>query len=318
MERFREHDTVLKASILALSGFVVIFTLVAIVTASQNRSQLDQRPGELAASIASTSEEKKAEVPFPTTIVGARAAIVVDLNTQETIYEKNADTVMPLASVTKLMTAYVAASELELTARHTIDSVDLEPDGDWGVLYGDTLSIEDLLGITLVASSNDMANALAHAAGEGSVSAFVKKMNEAAAEMGAKGMRFANPSGLDTTASKAGAEGSARDVATLLETITRQQLDMARVSSKESFVANGAYGTEYAYKNTNDVVGEIPGLLISKTGYTDLAGGNLAIVFDAGVNQPFAIVVLGSTQTGRFEDVTALASSTVSYLHAQN
>lgn len=316
MERFRQHDTVLKASILALSGFVVVFTLVAIVAASRN-TQLDQSPGSLAAAIESAPLEEKKNKPFPETTVGARAAIVVDLNAKKAIYEKNADTVLPLASITKLMTAYVAASNADLSTSHTIDNIDLAPDGAWGLLYGDSFTLKQLLGIALVASSNDAAEALAHAVGHGSVSSFVTKMNETAPKIGAKTMRFSNPSGLDTTASQAGAEGSARDVAALLETITSEQIDVIRISSEDEYTTTGTYGIEYQYKNTNDTVGDTQGLLVSKTGYTDLAGGNLAIVFDAGVNEPFAIVVLGSTQEGRFTDVAALASSTLAYLKSQ-
>ena len=55
-------------------------------------------------------------------------------------------------------------------------------------------------------------------------------------------------------------------------------------------------------------------MILSKTGDTDLAGGNLAVAYDAGINEPIIIVVLGSTQEGRFADVATLASSTAAYL----
>ena len=57
----------------------------------------------------------------------------------------------------------------------------------------------------------------------------------------------------------------------------------------------------------------MPGLLRSKTGFTDLAGGNLAVIFDAGMNHPVAIVVLGSTQSGRFTDVKTLMAATLAH-----
>jgi D-alanyl-D-alanine carboxypeptidase len=50
-------------------------------------------------------------------------------------------------------------------------------------------------------------------------------------------------------------------------------------------------------------------LIASKTGYTDLAGGNLAVAFDAGVNRPIVIAVLGSSREERFSDVEKLASA---------
>jgi D-alanyl-D-alanine carboxypeptidase len=54
-------------------------------------------------------------------------------------------------------------------------------------------------------------------------------------------------------------------------------------------------------------------MLLSKTGFTDLAGGNLAIVFDAGVNHPVAVVVLGSTEDSRFTDVSELVGATLAH-----
>jgi D-alanyl-D-alanine carboxypeptidase len=59
-------------------------------------------------------------------------------------------------------------------------------------------------------------------------------------------------------------------------------------------------------------------LLGSKTGLTDLAGGNLAVVFDAGFDHPVGVVVLGSSEKGRFEDVEKLVWSTIEYLNQNN
>jgi len=64
-------------------------------------------------------------------------------------------------------------------------------------------------------------------------------------------------------------------------------------------------------------VTSIPGILLSKTGYTDLAGGNLVVVFDAGINHRVAVVVLGSTQTARFTDVEKLIHATLASFRRQ-
>ena len=70
---------------------------------------------------------------------------------------------------------------------------------------------------------------------------------------------------------------------------------------------NGDY---HNAQNTNSTVNRIPGLIGSKTGYTTLAGGNLVIAFDVGLNHPIVIAVLGSTRDGRFEDVLKLTKAT--------
>jgi D-alanyl-D-alanine carboxypeptidase len=62
----------------------------------------------------------------------------------------------------------------------------------------------------------------------------------------------------------------------------------------------------HIFPNTNEALEHLPGLIASKTGYTDLAGGNLAIVFDKGIGHHFVAVVLGSSRQGRFSDMRAL------------
>jgi D-alanyl-D-alanine carboxypeptidase len=73
-------------------------------------------------------------------------------------------------------------------------------------------------------------------------------------------------------------------------------------------------GFIHTAENTNKQVYSFPGLLGSKTGYTDYAGGNLAVVFDAGLNHPIAVVVLGSSLDGRFTDVRKLVDATAEYM----
>jgi len=84
-------------------------------------------------------------------------------------------------------------------------------------------------------------------------------------------------------------------------------------STARSQVTESSYSTIHTGKNTDTIVDDIPGILASKTGYTNLAGGNLAIAFNVGINHPVVIVVLDSTYNGRFTDVERLAQATLSY-----
>jgi D-alanyl-D-alanine carboxypeptidase len=72
-------------------------------------------------------------------------------------------------------------------------------------------------------------------------------------------------------------------------------------------------GVVHTFANTDLDVTHIPDPLLSKTGYTDLAGGNLVVVYDAGINHPIAVVVLGSTENGRFTDVQQLVNATLAH-----
>ena len=64
-------------------------------------------------------------------------------------------------------------------------------------------------------------------------------------------------------------------------------------------------------QNTNKALDRIPGIVASKTGFTDLAGGNLAIALEAGPLRPIIVVVLGSTEEGRFDDVANLTNAAI-------
>lgn len=316
MERFRAQDTVLKASVLALAGAVITVVSIAVAFAVRDEAApLDTRPTNLASAVGSTTEVAKPKRNFPETIVAARAAIVVDLSTGEAVYAKNADAVLPLASITKLMTTYVAARRGVLEKSHTIDATDLATEGESGLNAGDTLTVEQLVALALVPSSNDSATAIARTTAD-NVTRFVGYMNDEAKRLGAKDMTFRNPTGLDVDLSTAGAVGSARDVSKLIGALASEYRDVVRPSINRSLVEAGSFGIQYRYENTNPTVSSVAGLIVSKTGFTDLAGGNLAIAFDAGMNEPYAIVVLGSSQDGRFADVTALASSTAAYLRS--
>lgn len=71
---------------------------------------------------------------------------------------------------------------------------------------------------------------------------------------------------------------------------------------------------DHQVKNTNEAVERFPGLIASKTGFTSLAGGNLAVAFEAGPMYPIIIVVLGSTLEERFNDIEKLIWASLEYL----
>ena len=110
-----------------------------------------------------------------------------------------------------------------------------------------------------------------------------------------------------------GGYGSAYDLARLAGALVAQSPEIAAATTQSSAEAVSAGGTAFSVKNTDPMVGTIPRLLLSKTGYTDLAGGNLAIVFDAGSGHPIAVVILGSSQKERFTDGAALIAATLAH-----
>lgn len=130
----------------------------------------------------------------------SQCVCVMDADTGEVLYEKNAEQELPMASVTKTMTALVALEHGDMTATTTateeaLATVDLESTRI-GFVAGEQLSIDELMYCMLVYSANDAANILAAAIG-GSVEKFVAMMNEKAEELGCTHTHFVNPNGLD-------------------------------------------------------------------------------------------------------------------------
>lgn len=231
----------------------------------------------------------------------AKAAVVIELESGQVLYQKNAYEPLPLASLTKLMSAEVVLSQKPLDTPVRITEAHLTPEGNSGLRAGATVRLGDLIRLGLVASSNDAMQAAASTLGKNGTEA----MNAAAAELGLTKTHFRNPTGLDTSEHEAGAEGSAYDVAWLAIHFLKNHPDLFELTTAPAVVV-AQNNQVLSAKATSLPLQSIPGFVAGKTGYTDLAGGNMVAIFDLEPGRPVAAVVLGSTYNGRFEDIKAL------------
>lgn len=256
----------------------------------------------------------------------AKTVYVYDINDHKIIYQKNEQAQLPLASLTKLMTALTAIELAPKNAKVTIRKEFLAEEGDSGLKDGEVWDLNKLVDFSLIVSSNDGVRSVASVIGAtlGNTNDysmgradFIKKMNEKAVSIGMKQTYFLNESGLDESATQSGAYGSAEDVAKLMEYMIKnvpEILEATKLQNEDIASLSKIHNAQ----NTNTNIGKIPNLIASKTGYTNLAGGNLVVAFDASVGRPVIIVVLGSTQNGRFTDVMELASTTMQYIRESN
>jgi D-alanyl-D-alanine carboxypeptidase len=247
--------------------------------------------------------------------IEAKAGFVYDITQQRVLFQKSADEPLPIASITKLMTALVAHELLSDETTISIPSTATVLDSTSGLRTGERLNTKSLLDYSLLASSNDAAHTLATAGGAliantDTDTVFVEAMNLRAKELKLPTLVFHNAHGLDKNTTEAGAYGSARDVSFLLEYIYRQYPELLEITTEDRTRIYNANGEFHDATNTNRVRSSIPQLLGSKTGYTVLAGGNLTVVFDAGFNRPIIVTVLGSSFAGRFTDVLSLIKAT--------
>lgn len=228
----------------------------------------------------------------------AHAAYVVSLNNNNILYQKNSDKQLPLASITKLVTVKIAE---DLLVTDKIKIYKLAEYGDSNLYQGELWNTKELIDYTLITSSNDGAHSLASTSGN-----FTNKMNTLMANIGATQTQFYNESGLDNDITGVpGSKGTAQDISKILSFLVKNDLSLVEKTKHDNISVSTPHGNQVA-TNTNEVTNEITGLILSKTGYTDLAGGNLAVVADMGLNEPTAFVVLKSSRDARFVDVLKL------------
>lgn len=251
--------------------------------------------------------------PFLSVPLEAKAAVVYDLSTGQTLYADNAQAQLPLASLTKLLTVYAALAELSPATPITIPQDVIGLSSPHAFSAGQTFTLADLARLTLTASLNDGAAAIAEATANRQNQSTSAMLAGAAAALNLSQTYAVNGNGLDVNATVSGGYGSAHDIAVLAGALVEKAPAIAEATTNASAEASSAQGASLTVKNTDPVVGTIPHILLSKTGYTDLAGGNLALVFDVGINHLIAVVVLGSSETGRFTDGQALVAATLAH-----
>lgn len=265
-------------------------------------------PAPASVTIATSTPNAFADIPLE-----AEAAIVYDLVTGETLYAKNADAQLPLASLTKLLTVYAALRTLSPDTPITISESAASVEGPHTFNVGQIFSLADLARLTLTGSLNDGAAAIASATAARESRSETEMLAGAATALNLSQTYAVNGSGLDVSAALSGGYGSAADLAVVAGALVEHAPAIAAATTRSIAEATSAGGTSFSVKNTDPMIGTIPRLLLSKTGYTDLAGGNLALVFDAGIGHPVAVVVLGSSLKARFTDGAALVYAALAH-----
>jgi len=229
--------------------------------------------------------------------VDADAVLVADGRTGEVLYALNEDERMPMASITKLMTALVT---LERARPRDVVTVSPQAVGRGGstvfLVPGEELRVRDLLAAALVQSANDAAFALAAHVGDGSVKRFVGLMNAEAAELGLDDTRYTRPDGLDTPRHYSTAEDTLR----LARVAMRQPLVRKLARTRTMRVGNRTF------RNWNDLLWTFDGLIGVKTGHTDDAGWTEVAAARRGGTSLYAVVLGSPTRARRNADLTKL------------
>ena len=204
--------------------------------------------------------------------IGAKnGAIVINAETGDVIYEKDADKVAPMASTTKIMSTLIALEQADLDVAFVVDPDAIKIEGSsMGLQPGDHVTIRDLCYGMMLPSGNDAANAVAVKIA-GSIGEFAQIMNSKAREIGIKNTNFCTPSGLDVSSDDSH-HSTARDMAILTKKAMENPLfcEICTKSSKELFFGNPP--KKRTIFNHNKLLKTFPGACGVKTGFTKKAG----------------------------------------------
>jgi len=270
--------------------------------------------------------------------VWAKSAIMVDVANGNIIYEKNADEVIPPASMTKLFSLYVVEEEIE-AGRFSYDDVIPLPPESWtcnmpphsSLMFlgeGQRVTLEELLLGLSICSGNDAAYALAYTIC-GNMEDFVGRMNKIAADLGLENTHFVESSGyseLNTTTAREMAAFCCKYLQRFPESLARYHSVQSFTYPKEKNLAPGDRVQNQDFtqgfprhitmpitqRNTNPLLGILDGVDGLKTGYIDESGYNLSLTARRNGNR-FLSVTMGGPgnsvkegQAGRVHDGTEL------------
>lgn len=195
--------------------------------------------------------------------LSAAAAILMDADSGEVLYEKDAGRRMRIASTTKIMTALVVLEHARLTDTVTVTNDHMVEGSSMYLKPGEVVTVEELLYGLMLCSGNDAALALADCCG--GLETFVAAMNDKAATLGMTGTSFANPNGLDDE----NHYSTARDMA-VLAAYAAEDPTFRRICSTRTATVGGRTMT-----NHNKLLTQVEGCIGMKTGYTRAAGRTL-------------------------------------------
>lgn len=244
-----------------------------------------------------------AAAPVPPEI-SAPSAILMESSTGKILYEKDANTPLPPASVTKIMTILLVAEAVD-SGRISMDDMVTASENAASMggsqIYlevGEAMSVRDLLKAIVVASGNDAATAMAeHIAG--STEGFVALMNQKAEELSMENTHFVNCHGLD----EAGHLTTAHDIALMSAELLEKH---SWITDYTTIWMDSLRGGAFELANTNKLLRSYSGTTGLKTGSTDLAKYCLSASAVRGDMQLIAVVMAAPSTAERFKSAAQL------------
>ena len=218
--------------------------------------------------------------------IEAKSSIVFNLEKNKILYQKEPDRILPIASLTKIMTALIVLENLELDEIITISEKAINTNGEMGNLVAkEEISVKNLLYALLMESSNDASVALAETVEQKINQNFVSLMNKKVDELELKSTRFSDSSGLNSTNIS-----TVKELIELVKYSFNQPIIWEIMNTPEINLAG------HHWINTDELLNRLPNVIGGKTGYTLEAQGCLILVVEQSSSEKLISVVLGAQQ----------------------
>ncbi len=281
---------------LSMLSFVFIASNALVVAKNSLDKKQKKLPVYHRVVIASPLPVLGSSVSYPE--FSAQGIIALDITSGTSLYEKNPDLALLPASTTKIMTALVALKHYPLNQTLRVGKEAFIDGQKMNLVFGEEISVENLLYGLLMSSANDAAEVLAANYPNGREE-FVKAMNKEAQALSLKNTNFTNPTGLD----ERGHYSTARDLVRLSEVAMRGAFFSEIVGTKEKVVSSVDGKIKHSLTNINALLGNVEGVKGVKTGWTENARENL-VTFIERDGRRILIALLGSQD--RFAETRAL------------
>ncbi len=224
--------------------------------------------------------------------LAAKAALIFNPDKDKILYQKNIDQVLPIASLTKLMTALIVLENLNLGEIIVVSEKAIAAYGDKAELIVDErLSVKNLLHALLMESSNDAAVALAEAVEQRTGRSFIDLMSKKAEELELSSTHFVDASGYDPAN-----VSTVREVAQLVKYSFNQPLVWQILKTPTINLSSIDGKVNHRWVNTDELLNRLPNIIGGKTGYTEEAQGCLVLVIKQTSSENLITVVLGAQQ----------------------
>ena len=223
--------------------------------------------------------------------INSDSAIAFDVGTDYVLYSKDVKKKLPIASLSKIVTALVVLEKSDLNDVVTISRSAFEVPGKKERLFvGEKITVDNLLKMMLVSSNNIAASALGEHAG-GDLESFVGLMNQKVEFLGLEDTVFYNPTGLDQ---KDVNVSTAYDVAQLVDYALEEPIIWEYSRIKDVKISSLDGRTNHWVKNTNQLLGKLEDVVGGKTGFTDIAGQCLVLITNNSSDNQVITVVLNA------------------------